>query len=91
MEAMTILLTQITFERRVASFKRLRLLGSSSSNHDTDIASENRMNVHRDSLSCSCLPFDTKAGINFYLISDKYKVDTTIASIHYSSFKYLTD
>lgn len=33
---------------------------------------KNHFSAHCDSLVCCSLPFDTRAGINFYLISDRY-------------------
>lgn len=42
-------------------------------------------------LACCCLPLDAKAGINFYVISDRYKLDITIAGSHSSLSLFLRE
>lgn len=91
MKVVTILWFQITLESRIGAFRRLRPLGSSLSNHDNCIDSEKCLSAHCDFLACSSLPFDTRAGINFYLISDKHKLDITIAGSHSLLVLFLMD
>lgn len=84
MMVVIILWSQITVESRIDVFKRPRPLRSSLCNHDNDIGSEKCLSAHCASLAWCYLPFDVRAGINFYLISDRYKLDVTIACTHSS-------
>lgn len=68
---MTILWLQVTLESRIDALKSLRPFGSPLFYHDNSIDSKKSLSSHCSSLASCCVPFVSRPGVIFYLISEK--------------------